>query len=129
MNANVIGLSASGIGLGNLNGVVITSTETAFSAGNTIGGTVTGDSGDAIGGNNISGNTLDGVQIDGSSNMVAGNIIGTDYTVTLPGGNLGDGVDIGSSNNTIGGAARGRTSSSTMAPTVSTSKPALLASS
>ena len=70
---------------------------------NTIGGTAAGA------GNLISGNAT-GVEInDASSIYVQGNLIGTDWTGTLPVGNTGAGVlvDGGSSANTIGGPVGG----------------------
>jgi hypothetical protein len=57
----------------------------------------------------ISGTGYDGVQIDGScNNVVAGNLVGTDATGTLPLGNAADGIEIdASSGNTIGGTSAG----------------------
>ena len=72
--------------------------------GNTIGGATTGE------GNVISGNTGPGIVIDGSnSNVVTGNLIGTNAAGTVALGNGGDGVLItdNSANNTIGGTAAG----------------------
>ena len=75
----------------------------ADASGNTIGGTVQTAT------NLISGNT-NGIEIsDSSSDLVEGNMIGTDTTGTLALGNSGAGVlvDNGSSANTIGGAVGG----------------------
>ena len=77
----------------------------AASTGTTIGGTVAGA------GNVISGNTGDGVELGGtgtSSNLVAGNEIGTDSSGTLAIPNAtGVELDSGASGNAIGGAAPG----------------------
>jgi hypothetical protein len=74
-------------------------------ASNTIGGTVFGAA------NLISGNTLDGVNIVNllaKSNLVQGNLIGTDVTGNFALGNQ-SGVSVGSqaTDNTIGGTAAG----------------------
>ena len=73
---------------------------------NPIGGTAFADEG-----NVISGTGYDGVQIfnTSNSNVVAGNLIGTDVTGTVALGNSGQGVEIdaGALNNIIGGTAAG----------------------
>ncbi len=101
---NYIGTDATGEhAVGNLySGIQVDS------AGNTIGGTTTGD------GNVISGTNWNpglGVEIDGSGatgNFVEGNYIGTDATGCSRLPNVGGGVIIqgGATNNTIGGTAR-----------------------
>ncbi len=72
--------------------------------GNTIGGAKTGE------GNVISGNSGSGIVIIGSnSNVITGNLIGTNAAGTVALGNVGDGILItdNSANNTIGGTAVG----------------------
>jgi CSLREA domain-containing protein len=73
--------------------------------GNTIGGTAAGA------GNLISGNS-NGIELRSPSNLVQGNLIGTDVTGTLALGNASAGIAIGQGginqdNNTIGGTAAG----------------------
>ena len=70
------------------------------SSNNTIGGATSGA------GNDISGNGWSGILIDdgGSSNLIEGNLIGTDVNGSLPLGNGGDGIRIADgTNNQIGG--------------------------
>jgi len=72
--------------------------------GNTIGGSEPGA------GNVISGNNDTGVVIQcfgGNSNIVQGNLIGTDVTGTRVLGNGGSGVSVGGNDNTIGGTSPG----------------------
>ena len=78
-------------------------------SGNTVGGTASGSA------NVISGNAMDGIflQSDGaaptSSNLIAGNSIGTDVNGTLALGNGADGVGLDDAvGNTIGGAGTAR---------------------
>lgn len=66
-------------------------------SGNTIGGLVPGA------GNLISGNLNRGITLDGGTNLVQGNLIGTDVTGTQPLGNARSGVEIGGPANTVGG--------------------------
>ena len=95
---NLVGTTAAGTAaLGNgVNGVEI---DTDASS-NTIGGTA------AAAWNVISGNSGDGVFVeDSTSDVIQGNLIGTDVTGTVALGNSGFGVEIGAgaSGNTIGG--------------------------
>jgi parallel beta-helix repeat protein len=90
-NTQPVGVHSYGVGL-------------AYSAtANTIGGTTAGT------GNVISSNTGDGIylQLGASSNLVAGNYIGTDFTGTATLGNGGNGITINgpADGNTIGGTA------------------------
>ena len=85
---------------------------TAASTGSTVGGTITVPGGDAaLQGrfNVISGNVQGGIELGGQgSNLVAGNLIGTDISGTVALGNGGDGIDVvGTASNTIGGTASG----------------------
>jgi hypothetical protein len=100
VRGNVIGTDVTGsAALGNRFGVEVA----AGSRINQIGGTDTGA------GNLISGNSAFGVYLTGSgttSNVVQGNVIGTDVTGTTALGNQ-TGVFIAASNNTVGGAAPG----------------------
>ncbi len=102
---NFIGTDASGTNaLGNTNnGITITG-----GSNNTIGGATTAAS------NLISANGGQGIQIVGTStapattNVISGNIIGTDFTSSIALGNFSDGIGIlNSSGNLIGGLARG----------------------
>jgi uncharacterized repeat protein (TIGR01451 family) len=102
---NFIGTNAAGTAaIANAgSGILIGSAD-----GNTIGGTSTGA------GNLISGNTGDGVRItitgetSAVSNLVQGNLIGTNAAGDTALGNGGSGVAIdAASNNTIGGTAAG----------------------
>jgi hypothetical protein len=98
IQGNYIGTTASGTrSLGNTNNGVYL----AAAPGNLIGGATPGS------GNVISGNYLSGVYISGSSavsNVVAGNLIGTDATGTLIISNGLDGITLyGASSNWIGG--------------------------
>ena len=74
-------------------------------------GAITNGSSASGDGNLITGNRYDGVQIgnDCSSNIVAGNKIGTDVSGTLALGNGQSGVEVdsGATDNTIGGTASG----------------------
>ncbi len=102
VEGNYIGTDVTGtVALANATGVEIDTS----ASGNTIGGTAAG----AL--NVISGNSSIGVDVSGSgtaSNLIVGNLIGTDVTGTVADPN-GTGVDInsGSSDNTIGGTAAG----------------------
>ena len=90
IGTNAAGTAAGGQPMGE--GIVATG------AGNTIGGSVAGA------GNVISGNAGDGVELNGSSNVVEGNLIGTDYTGEAAVGNTLDGIRLtNSTGNTIGG--------------------------
>ncbi len=96
---NTIGLNSSGASLGNSTGVYLANS----ASGNTIGGLTTSAR------NIISGNTGSGVWIDGaSSNLLVGNLIGTDPTASAarPNG-LGIYLSGTSANNTIGGTVGG----------------------
>jgi hypothetical protein len=129
-SSNQIGGTAAGAGnviSGNMgNGVVVGNNGTVVQ-GNRIGTDVTGTvalgnhgngvtvgSGDLIGGtqtgagNLISGNGGDGIGISGLSDLVQGNLIGTDVTGTVALGNafVGVYVDLGY-NNVIGGIGGG----------------------
>ena len=107
VEGNRIGTDFTGLGaIGNqLNGIGIW----GGSTGNTIGGASPGA------GNLISGNGTNfggGIAISDpgtSSNVVQGNLIGTDTTGRAPLGNIQDGIYLnnGASDNTIGGAAPG----------------------
>ncbi len=100
VQGNYIGTDASGtLPLGNENFGILT----YFSSNTKIGGPTAGER------NVLSANHLDGVYIAyGRFNQVQGNFIGTDYTGTLPLGNLKDGVRSESSSDTsIGGTANG----------------------
>ena len=100
-----IGTDASGKNtLGNTsNGITITG-----GSNNTIGGPATSQS------NLISANGAQGIQIFGTSsapattNVISGNIIGTDFTSSIALGNFSDGIGIvNASGNMIGGLAAG----------------------
>ena len=99
LTGSAIGTDASGLyTLPNAFGVLVTN----GARGNTIGGAT------AAARNVISGNNDTGVVLSGpgtSTNVVAGNSIGTDLTGTLPSGNMFRGVfvDNGASNNTVAG--------------------------
>lgn len=104
VQGNLIGTTASGVSaLGNTgNGITIAS----GASGNLIGGTTT------FAGNVISANGGDGISIDGAqtaSNVVRGNLIGTDIGGVLDLGNAQRGVGIwnDAKNNTIGGTTAG----------------------
>ena len=100
LEGNLIGTNAAGTGtLGNgEHGVVIT----LGAHTNTIGGTAAGA------GNLISGNGNHGVFLNGDSNIVQGNLIGTNAAGSGPLGNAGSGVVApGTNGNQIGGAAAG----------------------
>ncbi len=71
-----------------------------LASGDTIGGTASGT------GNVISGNTGEGIALSSFSNVIAGNLIGTNITGTLALPNS-TGVDDGGYDNTIGGTAAG----------------------
>ncbi|MBI5093031.1 MAG: right-handed parallel beta-helix repeat-containing protein [Candidatus Hydrogenedentes bacterium] len=100
---NLVGTNADGTAaLGNGTGVLIGNQ----AAGNTIGGPTAADR------NLISGNTGLGVQLsDGgtSANVVLGNAIGTNWTLTAPLGNGGPGVMVnnGATADTVGGPGAG----------------------
>ena len=100
IQGNLIGTNAAGTAAfaNSYDGVLI---ETG-STGTTVGGTAAGA------GNVISGNTEYGVEINGtgtSSNLVAGNLIGTNAagTAAIP-DDFGVVIDSGASGNTIGGS-------------------------
>jgi titin len=102
VQGNLIGTDASGThGLGNSgNGVTVLN-----ASGNTIGGT-TSSAADVISANVGSGILISGA--NATSNLIAGNFIGTDLSATINLGNAANGVTIrDSSNNTIGGTAAG----------------------
>ncbi len=98
---NFIGADASGnTALSNGTGIELEN----GADGNTIGGTTVAEE------NVISGNSGTGILIDASnSNIVTGNLIGTNAAGTAPLGNGGDGILItdDSAGNTIGGTAVG----------------------
>ncbi len=99
---NLIGTNAAGTAaLANTNdGLMIYSGPT----GNTVGGTASGA------GNVISGNSSLGVLISASgSNLLQGNLIGTDVTGAVAVGNAGYGIFLagGAPGNTVGGTASG----------------------
>jgi titin len=98
VQGNFIGTDISGtIAVPNQNGVIVTG------SANTIGGTSPGA------GNVIAGNGNNGLLIAGpttTANLVQGNFIGTDPSMTFELGNGGNGVVLeGGVNNTIGGTA------------------------
>ena len=99
---NLIGTDISGLrALGNIRGGVLI----VNAPDNQIGGSMTGQER-----NIISGNGSTGIEIQGgsaSSNVVAGNDIGTDVNGTASLGNGGDGVLSNASGTTIGGTAAG----------------------
>jgi parallel beta-helix repeat protein len=70
-------------------------------------------SGNTLSGNIVSGNMLDGIHIEGSgksqSNVITGNLVGTDSTGKLAVANHGDGVFLGLSalNDIVGGTTAG----------------------
>lgn len=119
IEGNTVGLDATGtMAIPNLgNGVVIDmESRLAYldpqiqyysSPKNTIGGTIAGA------GNLISGNVGDGVVLDGTAgnsndNLIAGNVIGTDITTTLPIPNSFFGIEvINATNATVGGFTAG----------------------
>ncbi len=96
-------------------GVLVDTTNSSIGAtiaGTTIGGTImVPSSGGIVQGsfNEISGNAQGGIHLEGlGSNVVAGNLIGTDITGIVALGNSGEGVWIDdTSSNTIGGTATG----------------------
>ena len=97
IQGNFIGTDASGtLRRGNSSGIVLNEAPHTL-----IGGTGAGE------GNLISGNLGQGVAITGfyaTSNVVAGNLIGTDVTGTITLGNGNYGVSLGSMGNRIGGS-------------------------
>jgi hypothetical protein len=99
VQGNYIGTNADGTDAlpNGMNGVEVSG------MGNIIGGATI----DAR--NVIAGNKGAGISISGSSNLVQGNLIGTDVTGAAPLANTGDGVSISSAANanTIGGAEAG----------------------
>jgi hypothetical protein len=99
IQGNLIGTDATGtVGLGNTqDGIYLSQADH-----NTIGST------DPAAGNVISANGGSGIDLQsGSTNLIQGNAIGTDITVTNPLGNAQDGVYVAGSNNTIGGTVAG----------------------
>lgn len=106
VQGNYIGMNAAGTAdLGNSQrGIWMTN----FSADNLIGGTATGA------GNLISGNDGDGICACSSifapsTNIIQGNLIGTDVTGTLDRGNTGYGISTGGSVVAVGGLIIGGT--------------------
>ena len=104
VRGNYIGTNAAGTAaLPNVTGISFSNA----AASNTIGGTAAGA------GNLISGNHNYGIYLAGSaSNVVQGNLVGTDATGSAPLGNGttlggGAGIEVGGNNNTIGGTAPG----------------------
>ena len=103
ISGNLVGLAANGMTvLGNQrDGIVLRN----GSSGNTVGG-VTQGSGNVISGNSFSGIFVGTGPSPSSANVIAGNLIGTDATGTLPIGNHLFGVWIQEqSANAIGGTA------------------------
>src|SRR5207248_10498223 len=103
VQGNLIGTDATGNRpLGNMDiGIFLANTQA-----NIIGGAGSGL------GNVIASNKVDGIHIlDGGSNLLQGNLVGTNAAGTVPFGNGGYGILIGgnkgSPNNTIGGTAAG----------------------
>ncbi len=101
VEGNYIGTNASGNGAianGQV-GVIINGS----ASNNTIGGTASGA------GNLISGNGQSGIVVSSSTNLIAGNDIGTDVSGTIALGNTDNGVviDSGATDNTLGGTATG----------------------
>ena len=94
MEGNFIGTNASGANLGSPIGILVES------RGNTIGGTTTGAA------NIIGFNGAAGVSMSSTSNVVAGNLIGTDAN----GAKLGNAVGLldSSGGNTVGGTTSAR---------------------
>lgn len=103
IQGNLIGTDSSGTKrLGNaISGITFRyDVEAVGGTNNTIGG------GTAGAGNVISANGGNGVEIDSrfSDNVLAGNLIGTDFNGTANLGNTGHGIFIASSRNAVGGA-------------------------
>lgn len=105
VQGNFIGTNAAGTAaLGNETGVLL-SNNNLTGNNNTIGGSAPGA------GNLISGNSGDGIRMNpGSSNVIQGNLIGTDINGTGDLGNDGYGISLSTSasNNTIGGTLAGQ---------------------
>ncbi len=99
IEGNMIGTDARGFKAvgNNYDGVLLSGQD------NTVGGTASGD------GNVISGNERDGIS-DGvyagsyGSNLVEGNLIGTDSTGTVAIANGQDGIDLGTTGDIVGGS-------------------------
>ena len=97
VQGNLIGTTAAGTAaLANQIGIHIV----VSASHNTIGGTAVGA------GNVISGNATQGIVIEGDENTVAGNLIGTDVSGTLPLPNQ-VGVRVFGTSNTVGGVGAG----------------------
>ncbi len=99
---NLVGIMANGSADGNGDGGV----SLGNASGNTVGGTSSGAR------NVISGNSRDGILVSGasaSSNVIAGDYIGTNAAGSAAVGNSVDGIVIqsGATGNTIGGTASG----------------------
>jgi len=100
IRGNYVGTDATGTSaLGNVNGIVLAA------SGNIVGGAMPGAA------NVISGNAGTGVYITGQGNHVLGNIIGADFSGTLPLGEQ-NGIEISgfsgtAANNVIGSSAPG----------------------
>jgi hypothetical protein len=106
IQGNFIGTDASGhaTGVGNIWGVYID-----HGSNNTIGG-ITAIPGPGMG-NVLSGNAVHGVEVldGGADNLIAGNIIGLDYTgeTGVPNGSEGVSLFFAGTGNSIGGAVAG----------------------
>ena len=114
VEGNLVGTNASGSSsLGNKDdGIAISG-----ASDNTVGGTAAGA------GNLVSGNTDDGIYISGDSNLVAGNLIGTNAAGSAAIAN-GTGLSISGFANTIGGTVQGPATSSPATRGLASASPA-----
>jgi hypothetical protein len=109
VQGNLIGTDASGTRGTTRDGAPIGNTQTGVfitgAPGNRIGGALPGQ------GNVIAGNLADGIQLFGpgsTGNVIAGNVIGADASVSVPLGNVRNGVLLlNAPGNLIGGAEAG----------------------
>jgi parallel beta-helix repeat protein len=74
---------------------------------NSVGLILTGAPANTVQSNVISGNLFTGLHVSSSSNVVAGNFVGTDVTGTRAVPNGGDGIAVNRFDNTIGGTEAG----------------------